>query len=207
MKKANVVAILLLAVLLVCAGANARNLESGAPPVATQQESPSSVLSPDGKQRAFVRSTPDILVETAMDQEEATEIWTARPDGGDARLRLRGHFGSAPQNTLAGFSDLQFSPDGRQLFFLSAAWVTSRAIHVLDLGTGTEKYVCPGNSLEVIQRGEYAGHLMVSQHRYLLGGGSYDWLWLLTPEGKEIGPISMDGDDEATHNFKEIYAE
>ena len=24
---------------------------------------------------------------------------------------------------------------------------------------------------------------------YFIGGGSYDWYWLLTPEGKEIGPL------------------
>jgi len=188
--------------------ANARNLEGVAPTVAAQQESRSSVLSPDGKLRAFVRSTPDILVETALsDSSEATEIWTSSPDGGDARLQLRGHFGPAPENTLANITNLQFSPDGRQLFFLSTAWVTSRAIHVLDLATGTEKYVCDGNSLEVIQRGEYAGHLMVMKHRYFIAGGSYDFIWLLTPEGKEVGPISDFDDDAAILRFKELYAE
>lgn len=34
----------------------------------------------------------------------------------------------------------------------------------------------------------------------ILGGGSYDWLWLLTPDGKEVGPI---GEDEAS--FREMY--
>jgi hypothetical protein len=41
----------------------------------------------------------------------------------------------------------------------------------------------------VLQNGRYAGHLLVSQHRYFLAGGSYDWLLLLTPDGKEAGPV------------------
>jgi len=34
----------------------------------------------------------------------------------------------------------------------------------------------------------------------LHGGGSYDWLWLFDPKGKEIGPVGED----AT-NFMEVY--
>jgi hypothetical protein len=31
--------------------------------------------------------------------------------------------------------------------------------------------------------------LIVNQHRYFLGGGSYDWYWVFSPNGKEEGPL------------------
>jgi len=57
---------------------------------------------------------------------------------------------------------------------------------------------------QVILGGEYAGCLLVNRHRYFLGGGSYDWVWLLTADGKEIGPVS-DGSEEGVKMFKEMY--
>jgi len=167
------------------------------------EETQRVAFSADRKSIVFIRSTPKILVETALGQNQATEIWTAKPDGRDARMLLRGHAGSTSERTLAGFSGAQFSPDGLRIYFLSDAWVTSSAVHVLDLRSGVEKYLCPGNSLEVVPRGKYAGYLMVEQHRYAMGGGSYDWLWLITPEGNSDGLISMD-DPAATEAFRRI---
>jgi hypothetical protein len=149
--------------------------------------------SPDGELVVFVRSTPAQTVEVGAGEWEATELWTVRVDGTEAQMRVRGGTSATLETTRAGFSDPQFSPDGRRIYFLSQAWVTSRAVHVADLNTGEVRFVCPGNSLEVIPRGEYAGHLMVSQHHYFLGGGSYDWLWLVTPNGRVVGPVAEQG--------------
>lgn len=52
--------------------------------------------------------------------------------------------------------------------------------------------MCAGNELEVVPGGEFAGCLLATQHRYFLGGGSYDWYYLLRPNGKEVGVV---GDD------------
>jgi hypothetical protein len=82
-----------------------------------------------------------------------------------------------------------FSPNGRWVYFLSPAWATSTAVHAVDVASGQERFVAPGNSLNVLYRGKYAGHLLVSQHRYFLGSGSYDWFWLIAPDGKEVGPV------------------
>jgi hypothetical protein len=51
------------------------------------------------------------------------------------------------------------------------------------------RFIQPANELEVITSGEYQGYLALQQHRYFIGGGSYDWYWLFTPDGKEIGPL------------------
>ena len=162
-------------------------------------------LSPDGRTVVFVRRTPGRLVPAASGDAEATELWTVGVDGAGGRMRLRGRAADDPRATLAGLQAPKFSPDGRTVYFLSAAWATSGAVHALDLATGAARYVAPGNSLEVIARGEYRGHLIVSQHRYFLGGGSYDWLWVLTPGGREVGPI---GDTpEALSQFRETYVD
>lgn len=161
-------------------------------------------LSPDKRTVVFVRATPGRIVETSPNEEEATELWIIRIDGAGARMLLRGRSGRTPQTTLAGFKAPQFSPDGHKVYFLSDAWVTSAAVHMVDVQTGRESYVCPGNSLEVVPRGEYAGHLLVGKHKYFLAGGSYDWLWLVTPQGREVGPVS-DETGYGLQMFRETY--
>jgi hypothetical protein len=160
-------------------------------------------LSPDGRTVAFIRGTPGNLVMTALDREEATELWIIRTDGSGARMLVRGRTADDPRRTLASMQSPQFSPDGRRIYFLSTAWVTSAAVHAVDTSTGREWFVAPGNSLEVVPSGRYAGHLLVGQHRYFLAGGSYDWLWLLTPDGSDVGPV---GETEgALEAFREMY--
>src|SRR3954452_24827959 len=44
-----------------------------------------ATLSPDGSLVAFVRRTPDVLVPTALEADEATELWIVRVDGTGAR--------------------------------------------------------------------------------------------------------------------------
>jgi hypothetical protein len=90
------------------------------------------------------------------------------------------------KEVLAGLSKPQFSPDSKNVYFLSQAWTTSNAVHKVDLRTKTVTFISPGNSLEVIQKGKYSGYLKVNMHRYHRGGGSYYCDYLLTPEGKEI---------------------
>ena len=105
------------------------------------------------------------------------------------------------ENVLAGFSKPEFSTNGKLVYFLSEAWTTSGALHVVDTTNGEEHFVCPAAEFEVVQSGEYRDDLLVQQHRYFIGGGSYDWFWLLKPDGKEVGPVGED-----TDNFKATYS-
>ena len=146
-----------------------------------------AALSPDGQMIAFVRRTPGLLVSTALGPEEATELWLMRADGTGAKRLVRGRGSAAPEDTLADLKSPQFSPDGRRVYFLSRGWVTSDAVHFAAIPSGRTQFVCPGNTLEVIPRGERAGYLMVTQHRYCSEGGSYDRLWLVAPNGKTVG--------------------
>jgi dipeptidyl aminopeptidase/acylaminoacyl peptidase len=134
-----------------------------------------AVLAPDGRRIAFIRRIPGDSVESATGPEEATSLWIMRVDGGDARMLVRARSADDPRRTLSGFQHPRFSPDGRRIYFLSSAWVTSAAVHAVEVDSGSERFIAPGNSLEVVPSGEFAGHLIVSQHRYFDAGGSYDW--------------------------------
>lgn len=164
-----------------------------------------AVLSPDGRTIAFIRDTPGDSVQILIGPEEATSLWTIGVDGSDARMRLKGRSHETAGQALALLHEPRFSPDGQRIYFLSAAWANSRAVHVLDLSTGNERFVVAGNSLEVVPAGEYAGFLVVSQHRYFLAGGSYDWYWLFTPEGEEVDPIGEN--ENALVEFRAMYVD
>jgi hypothetical protein len=53
----------------------------------------------------------------------------------------------------------------------------------------------------VVRSGEYRDCLLVARHRYFIGGGTYNWFWLLRPDGKEVGPVGED-----TEHFKATYS-
>ncbi|HSP62197.1 MAG TPA: hypothetical protein VLQ90_04365 [Pyrinomonadaceae bacterium] len=158
-------------------------------------------LSPDWRRIAFVRSTPGKKVQTSLGDAEATELWLVDSDGEQLELLVSGKENGDPKKSLADFSSPQFSPDGRRIYFMSTGWVTSGAVHVVDIHSKRESFVSPGNTLEVIQKGKYRGYLIVQEHKYFSGAkvGSYDHYWLLTPNGREIRRI---GGERKYQNFK-----
>jgi hypothetical protein len=159
------------------------------------------VLSPDGLWIVFIRAVSGQRISTnSGDELEPTELWQIGANGKDATRLLRCRTSEKMENVIAEFDDPQFSSDGRYIYFTTPAWTTSPAVHVVDTTNAKEHFVCPGGSLEVLRSGEYRDCLLVRQHRYFLGGGSYDWFWLIRPDGNEIGPV---GEDPT--NFKELY--
>jgi hypothetical protein len=148
-------------------------------------------LSADGRLVVFVRQTPGRLVEGPVDETEETELWTVRTDGKDPRLLVRGGVARLPDGfpPMGSFRYPQFSPDGKWIYFLSICAVTSDVAYAVDVKSGELRSVCPANSLIVVRKGEYAGDLIVEQHRYFMGGGSYDWVFVVAPDGKELGTL------------------
>ena len=53
---------------------------------------------------------------------------------------------------------------------------------------------------EIVRSGNWADHIITQKHKYFVGGGSYDWYWLICPEGKTIGPLG-----ENTDYFRESW--
>lgn len=158
------------------------------------------VLAPDGKWIVFIRTVPGKKISTGAGDAKETQLWQMRANGKDQTCLVRSKAGDKMEAVLAGFSRPQFSADGKLVYFLSEAWTTSGALHVVDTTNGKEHFVCPAAEFEVVRSGEYRDHLLVQQHRYFIGGGSYDWFWLLKPDGTEVGPVGED-----TENFKSTY--
>src|ERR1051325_3019643 len=137
------------------------------------------VLAPDGKWVAFVRKVDGKKIATGSDEVEPTELWQVRVDGKEPSLLVRCRDSEKMESVIGGFENLRFSTNGKLLYFVTPAWATSGAVHVVDTTNGKERYVFPGNNLKLVTSGEYKDCLLVQQHRYFIGGGSYDWFWLL----------------------------
>lgn len=158
------------------------------------------LLAPDGKWIAFVRKVDGKKIATGSDEVDPTELWQVRVDGKEPTMLVRCRESEKVESLIGGFDSLQFSPDGKLLYFVTPAWATSGAVHVVDTTNRKERYLFPGNNLKLVAAGEYKGCLLVQQHRYFIGGGSYDWFWLLRADGKEVGPVGED-----TENFEATY--
>src|SRR2546423_2497536 len=122
-------------------------------------------LSPNGKLVAFARAI-DRKVPTGAGEDATSEIWIVGTDGNNARKIVEPKAAEKTENILAQLTAPQFSSDGRELFFETTAWATSDAIHVVDLTTKKEHFICDGSALEVIRDGEYKDHFLVTKHKY-----------------------------------------
>lgn len=157
-------------------------------PLATGGDAREAVLSPDGKWIAYVRD-PDAGKEPA-EGDDRSELWIVDAEGKSPRLLVAPKKNTEePKENLAAFNNLAFTQDSRALYFLSEAWVTSNALHRVELESGRVRYLADANSVQLVTQGKYAGHLIVQKHKYLKQGGSYEPYWLISPEGKEVRKI------------------
>ena len=152
-------------------------------------------LSADGSKVVFVRKVG----------EGAGEIWLA--DVGSkapprplvkAPLVIKG----------AKFDDLyapRFSPDGADVYFLIPYSATGEAIIKVNIARPYPQFLTGALGFTVVPAGKFKGYLVAQLRKAKLAVGYYDWYYLLTPEGKEVGVVGQDeGDVEL---FLEMYAE
>ena len=114
----------------------------------------SPILAPDGKWVAFVRKLDGKKIATGSDEMDPTELWQVRVDGKEPSLLLRCRESEKPESVIAAFENLQFSTDGKLLYFGSPAWATSGAVHVVDTTNRKERYLFAGNNLKLVPSGE-----------------------------------------------------
>jgi hypothetical protein len=145
-----------------------------------------AALSPDEHLVAYVR-------EAGKDHVEGTgdELWLADSEGKSPPRRLLApQPAEDPKANLTGFNNPVFSPDGRLIYVLTQAWVTSNAVHQVDTNSGATRYITDANSVAVVPKGRYAGHLVVQKHKHFKQGGSREAFWLVTPDGQELRELN-----------------
>jgi hypothetical protein len=156
-------------------------------------------MSLDGSRIVFTRKagpSPAMKLCEESGGDRLLELWAIAADGSNPRKLLSTHGDDKPQLSICDFHAKQFSSDGQLLYFQTPAWATSGALHVFDLRTNEERFLVPSNEFVVLNQckdKEYRDDLVVNQHRYFVFGGSYDWAFLFTPQGKELGPLGDDG--------------
>lgn len=153
------------------------------------------VLAPDGLSVVFTRTPPGgASLDACATTDEAvpqTELWRIGADGRDARRLVQAHEADEMDAIVCDFMNKQFDSAGTRLYYETRAWTTSNALRVVDLASGKDAFFAPGNSLMVVTcaGSPYVDHVVASQHRYFVLGGSYDWFWLFDPTAREIGPF------------------
>src|SRR3990167_633242 len=180
---------------------------------------PEGVLSPDGKIIAFIKSTQNIIPNSCQtfsnsdtspaidpvtgltidsDQDKnadyAEQIWIYDVKSKKEHLLVDRNFScNDPEKQMLDPQQLQFSPDGKKLYFLATGWVTSAALHVVNVDTKNERYLIPANKYSIVSKGQYKGYIIAWQHRYFVALGSYNWYSLYAPSGKRIGSLGREG--------------
>jgi Tol biopolymer transport system component len=144
-------------------------------------------LSADGSKVVFVRSIG----------ANRSEIWVA-PVTGSAQARVI--VSSPVQAGGRQFGILlapMFSPDSKVIYFLVPFAATTQAILSVPLADSPVKprFVAAALTFRVVQGGEYRGDLVAQIRKAKLAPGYYDWYWLLSPDGKELGVVGENEDD------------
>lgn len=130
------------------------------------------VTSSDGSTRIFVRTDASRKVDTSTGESDYEELVMVR-NGQPEQVLLHGRgigktkdgMGFQVERTLTGFDNLSLSIDGKTLFFTSRAWVTSDAVHAVDLASGASRYLTDGLFVQVIEQGPFRGRLFVLHYR------------------------------------------
>lgn len=148
-------------------------------------------LSLDQQWVVFVRGVAGPRISGPMgDDVEPNEIWIIGVDGQGARRLVRSEGceerGGCP---LSGLTRPQFAADGNGIFFEAKCVVVTGCMYHFDLRSGVRTDIGAGSFLHVIREGPLRGNLLVVRHKYFLCGGSYDWWWVVKPDGSEVGAV------------------
>lgn len=149
-------------------------------------------LSSDGKWLAFVKRSSHVMPGHCGDfadtgSQYADEIWIYDLQKMKLKRLVKNNFDcDEPTKMIVDPKSLVFSLDSKTLYFETSAWVTSGAVHAVNVNGKNLRFVIDGGEYRIVQNGPYKGDLIVNQHRYHDKGGSYNWDWLFTPDGKQI---------------------
>ena len=134
------------------------------------------IASPSGDSVVYARGD-DLYLRGEFSEEE--------------HVLVRGAPSTKPEENLTTLNSPRFSPDGDRVYFLSAAWGNTEAVHAVDLATKRVSFVVEGKRMDVVRKGPLRSDLVVVRERVGAGGGApYDEAWLVGPDGKEIRALA-----------------
>lgn len=159
-------------------------------------------IAPGGKIiYSIIGSSVNDSSEDDDERDNGLKIESTDMSTGEHYIFLEASEDNKPERNLSHFSNLTLTPDSKTLYFESEAWVTSNAIHSIDIETKQERFITDGHLICVVGAGEYQGDLIVKQHRYFVQGGAYEYFYLYNSSGKEIGLVA--GSDITDDNSEE----
>lgn len=150
-------------------------------------------LSPDGQWVVFVRQYPD----KPGPWGPGTELRVIRTEGTGERVIVKDGAASGQNNFLSSLNSPQFLNDSRRVAFHSGWAATHGSVNVVDIKTGFIRFVSEGNSVCVVNSDEYKDkfkdYLIIKIRNYFFAGGSYEFYYLVSLDGKVGAPV---GDNE-----------
>jgi hypothetical protein len=157
--------------------------------VLAEPPDPQTATSPDGKWIVFVKPGHGPKIETAADGSplDPTELWQKDAQGKNQTLLVKCRDSDEMALVIGGFWNLQFSTDGKLVYFTTPAWTTSPAIHVVDTTTCKEHFVIDG-WLDRVASTDDGDRLIVSR-RDIDDIGVFHDIFMVTPEGKLVGRL------------------
>lgn len=144
------------------------------------------VLSPDGTAVAFLRT----LIPAPGEYEDgAYELRTVDVRLGKESLLYRPRDASSLDATWlsSALGPLDFSPDGRLVYFQRREAQTSFSVLAVDRTNRHVRVVAKGGaSYEVLKAGRYAGQLLQSRRELDKSGVGFIYVWCLLSEGGRV---------------------
>jgi len=149
-----------------------------------------AIFSPNEKKIAFLRENPERTTCYGDGCVRWNELWLYNLVVEEETILWRG-YKEEHSAKIVNLHNLVFLPnDNENIYFMREGWVTSNAIDRLDISTKEKKFIIDGNSMEVINDGEYKGNLLVFMHRYphhaVAVYGAYDRYFVISPEGEKL---------------------
>lgn len=126
----------------------------------------SPVLCPDRQCVVFIRKSSQSIDYPAENLDGyskyellADQIWIVDSANKKEQMIVADKVSDNPRKQIAHVYDdsLKFSPDGKILYFITSASVTSGAVHAVKIDGSNEHFIDGGNSIEVIPKGQYKG--------------------------------------------------
>jgi hypothetical protein len=147
------------------------------------------VRSPDQKLLAFVKDAPEL------------GLWVSEADGSEKRALFQAKsvkVENPPEGTSLGQTSalfgLEFSSDGKRIYFQADGWGTSLALYSVEVESGRVRFIHDANGYQVIRKCSdpaYVGRLIILEHRYFdpIPTSAVDWYFLIDDRAKRHGIV------------------